>query len=115
MLSLSTAAQADHGVKDDPVGGRSHGRRAPMVRKWGAYAAAVVARLKELAPYAVIALVVPGGSLIALPLWLYRRQKKVPECARGKCGEFRGVGFDANANLNGLRIEHGGRSIVSIR
>jgi hypothetical protein len=32
--------------------------------------------LRELAPYAAI-LVLPGGSLMALVLWLYRRQKKV--------------------------------------
>jgi len=44
----------------------------------GAYAAAVVAKLKDLAPYAVIELVLPGGSLMALLLWLYRRHKKVP-------------------------------------
>jgi hypothetical protein len=33
-------------------------------------------RLRELAPYAAI-LVLPGGSLMALVLWLYRRQKRV--------------------------------------
>jgi hypothetical protein len=40
-------------------------------------ALAAVAKLKSLAPYAVIELVLPGGSLMALALWLYRRQKKV--------------------------------------
>jgi hypothetical protein len=30
-------------------------------------------RLKDLAPYAVMALVVPGGSLMAAALWCYRR------------------------------------------
>ncbi|MDP9011603.1 MAG: hypothetical protein M3O41_02895 [Pseudomonadota bacterium] len=39
--------------------------------------AAVVAKLRDLAPYAALELVLPGGSLIALLLWLYRRQKKV--------------------------------------
>jgi hypothetical protein len=34
------------------------------------------ARLRELAPYAAI-LVLPGGSLMALVLWLYRRQKRL--------------------------------------
>jgi hypothetical protein len=38
--------------------------------------AIAAARLRELAPYAAI-LVLPGGSLMALALWLYRRQKKV--------------------------------------
>jgi hypothetical protein len=46
----------------------------PIVGKLGAYAAAVVARLRDLAPYAVIALVVPGGSLMAAALWRYRRR-----------------------------------------
>jgi hypothetical protein len=39
-------------------------------------AAAVVAKLRDLAPYALIELVLPGGSLMALLLWLYRRQRK---------------------------------------
>jgi hypothetical protein len=38
-------------------------------------AAAVVVRLKALAPYALIDLILPGGSVIALLLWLYRRRK----------------------------------------
>jgi hypothetical protein len=46
-------------------------------RKLGARAAAVVAKLRELAPYAAIELVLPGGSLMALLLWLYRRQRNV--------------------------------------
>jgi hypothetical protein len=32
--------------------------------------------LQQLAPYAAIELLLPGGSLIALVLWLYRRQTK---------------------------------------
>jgi hypothetical protein len=39
-------------------------------------AAAVVAMLGEFAPYAAIELVLPGGSLVALLLWLRRRHKK---------------------------------------
>jgi hypothetical protein len=38
---------------------------------------AVIARLRDLAPYAAIELVLPGGSVIALLLWLYRRQRRV--------------------------------------
>jgi len=41
------------------------------------YATAIFARLREFAPYAAIELVLPGGSLMALALWLYRRQRKV--------------------------------------
>jgi hypothetical protein len=35
-----------------------------------------LATLRALAPYAAIELLLPGGSLIALVLWLYRRYKK---------------------------------------
>lgn len=45
-----------------------------MLRNLGALAGALAARLKGVAPYAVMALVVPGGSLLAPMLWLYRRQ-----------------------------------------
>jgi hypothetical protein len=44
-------------------------------RNWGTYAAAVIVRLKVLAPYALIELILPGGSVMALLLWLYRRRK----------------------------------------
>jgi hypothetical protein len=47
-------------------------RTAP--RMWSGHRMAVVARLRELAPYTAI-LMLPGGSLLALVLWLYRRQK----------------------------------------
>ena len=57
---------------------RRHTRRMPAARKLSAYAAVVVAKLRDLAPYAVIELVLPGGSLMALLLWLYRRQKRGP-------------------------------------
>jgi hypothetical protein len=47
-----------------------------LPRTWSARAAAVVAKLREFAPYAAMELVLPGGSLMALGLWLYRRQRK---------------------------------------
>lgn len=34
-----------------------------------------LAALRQLGPYAAIELILPGGSLIALVLWLYRRHK----------------------------------------
>ena len=46
-----------------------------ILKVWGGYAAAVIMRLKALAPYALIELVLPGGSVMALLLWLYRRRK----------------------------------------
>lgn len=45
------------------------------LHRWGVHAAAAVVRLKALAPYALIELVLPGGSVMALLLWLYRRRK----------------------------------------
>jgi len=44
-------------------------------RNWGAHAASVIVRFKALAPYALIELILPGGSLMALLLWVYRRRK----------------------------------------
>jgi hypothetical protein len=46
-------------------------------------AAAVLAKLRDLAPYAAIELVLPGGSLIALVLWFYRRRRSFNERAAG--------------------------------
>jgi hypothetical protein len=45
------------------------------LRNWSASAAALIMRLKALAPYALIEIVLPGGSVMALLLWLYRRRK----------------------------------------
>jgi len=42
---------------------------------WGAYAAVVIARFRAIAPYALMELVLPGGSVMALLLWLYRRRR----------------------------------------
>jgi hypothetical protein len=36
----------------------------------------VVAVLKDFAPYAAVELILPGGSVVALLLWLYRRHQK---------------------------------------
>lgn len=58
--------------------GRRIGRRGPMGPRVSGYAGTVVAKLGQLGPYLLMVLVVPGGSLMALLLWLYRRQKRVP-------------------------------------
>jgi hypothetical protein len=50
-------------------------RWARALRDWSAYAAAAIVRLKALAPYALIELILPGGSVMALLLWLYRRRR----------------------------------------
>jgi hypothetical protein len=62
------------------AGMESSGSRDPQCRtaprKLSAYTTAVVAKLRDLAPYAAMEVVLPGGSLMALLLWLYRRQKR---------------------------------------
>ena len=52
-------------------------RRTAVGSKVRAYTAAVVAKLRAVAPYALLELILPGGSVMALLLWLYRRQRKV--------------------------------------
>jgi hypothetical protein len=42
-------------------------------------AAGAIVRLKALAPYALIELILPGGSVMALLLWLYRRRKNAAD------------------------------------
>jgi hypothetical protein len=54
---------------------RRDGRWIQALRNWGIDAAAIIVRLKALAPYALIELILPGGSMVALLLWLYRRRK----------------------------------------
>ena len=51
-------------------------RRTPLGLKFRTYTAVVVAKLRAVAPYALIELILPGGSVMALLLWLYRRHKK---------------------------------------
>jgi hypothetical protein len=41
----------------------------------------IAALVREFGPYALIELVLPGGSLIALSLWLYRRHKNASRSA----------------------------------
>jgi hypothetical protein len=36
---------------------------------------AFIAKLRDLAPYAALELIMPGGSVMALLLWLYRRHR----------------------------------------
>jgi hypothetical protein len=45
------------------------------LRNSSGYAAAAMVRFKALAPYALMELLLPGGSVMALLLWLYRRRK----------------------------------------
>jgi hypothetical protein len=36
-----------------------------------------LAGVRELGPYAAVELLLPGGSLLVVLLWLYRRHKRV--------------------------------------
>jgi hypothetical protein len=45
------------------------------LRIWIGFAVTIIVRIRALAPYALIELILPGGSVMALLLWLYRRRK----------------------------------------
>src|SRR5882724_4059089 len=92
-----------------------------ILKGWGGYAAVAIARFRALAPYALIELVLPGGSVMALLLWLYRRRKNgvgcgplpmrllaLPigksfalQCGRSECMRQSEVWLSARATLNG--------------
>jgi hypothetical protein len=61
---------------------RSIGGWMPASRKLSTWATPAIAIFKELAPYAAIELLLPGGSFMALTLWFYRRRKRVPALAK---------------------------------
>jgi hypothetical protein len=67
---------------------RCIGRWTQESRKLFTWATPFIAILKELAPYAATELLLPGGSLMALTLWFYRRRKRVPALARSLNGLF---------------------------
>lgn len=53
-------------------------RRALAALKLSGWTAQILTKLRAAAPYALIELILPGGSVMALLLWLYRRRKRVP-------------------------------------
>jgi hypothetical protein len=65
---MTTATRA---IRNSPVL-----QSGQCVRDWGRvrdWSRKVFAILKDLGPYAAIELILPGGSVIAVLLWLYRR------------------------------------------
>ena len=74
MMSVSdlTVTFNSRPVSDDS----RDAQRMTVPRMLSAYTTAVIGKLRDLAPYAAIELILPGGSVMALLLWLYRRQKK---------------------------------------
>jgi hypothetical protein len=75
MMMFASESTATFNAGPESTGSRGTSCRKPP-RTWRAHTAAVVAKLREFAPYAAMELVLPGGSLMALGLWLYRRQKR---------------------------------------
>lgn len=57
--------------------GRCVGRLPLGTRTLRDWAPVVFARLKEFGPYALMELLLPGGSVLALTVWLYRRRRKL--------------------------------------
>jgi hypothetical protein len=78
ILSTESTAAFHSGLIPTPRH-ETLGPTAP--RKLGAYVAVVLAKVKDLAPYAAIELILPGGSLVALVLWFYRRRRSFTERA----------------------------------
>jgi len=54
---------------------------------WRLWAARGFAGLRSIGPYAAIELILPGGSLMALALWLYRRYYRTRRIAIGTPAE----------------------------
>ncbi len=61
-------------IRSDPLA-------PPGLRGW---AGQIATLLRSLGPYAAIELLLPGGSLLALLLWLYRRHRRA-RAAGGTC------------------------------
>jgi hypothetical protein len=57
------------------VGSTINALRKKLFTRLAAWVPGGFARVRDVAPYAAIELLLPGGSLLALMLWLYRRQK----------------------------------------
>jgi hypothetical protein len=72
-MMFASEATATVNAGPESTGSRGTSCRKPP-RAWSAHTAIVVAKLREFAPYAAI-LVLPGGSVMALGLWLYRWQR----------------------------------------
>jgi hypothetical protein len=57
-------------------------RRAQSRSRFAGWLARAVAILKNLGPYAAIEILLPGGTLIALLLWLHRRRWMLPDALK---------------------------------
>jgi hypothetical protein len=82
--------------------------RGTPFKAWGGWIGRGAAGLREFAPYAAIELLLPGGSLIALLLWFYRRYKrtKTREGQRDATGASPGVLAHLDSYLSGAKLFH---------
>jgi hypothetical protein len=51
-------------------------KRSRVLQTLRKFSRVVVAKLRDLAPYAAMELILPGGSLMALLVWFDRRRKQ---------------------------------------
>jgi hypothetical protein len=80
MTAAATAVTtSSNDILSRGVSAAADGKSSIGTRGWMARA---VAQVKELAPYALLELVLPGGSLMAILLWLYRRRSEQTVSAR---------------------------------
>jgi hypothetical protein len=73
MMMFAGESTAAFNAGPESTGSQGTSCRKPP-RTWSALTAAVFAKLRRFAPYAAM-LVLPGGSVMALLLWIYRRQR----------------------------------------
>lgn len=67
----------------EPLGiWRAIGRYPLGTRTLRGWMVVAIAKLRDVAPYALLELLLPGGSVVALTLWFYRRRKQLPPLAR---------------------------------
>ena len=99
MIAAAKIAPAPSG---DPVLSRGSG----VARQWAAtvigglrWAAQVV---RQLGPYAAIELLLPGGSLLAIVLWLYRRRRQSPHLTEGRTSRHSARASRNARSLGGL-------------
>lgn len=72
----------------------------------GGWLARSVMLLRALGPYAAIELLLPGGSLLALTLWLYRRYRRGRSASARQLGEEPGELVEIE-RLHQVRVEAG--------
>lgn len=78
MTTKATTESTSNGVV-----GRVHARLARAFVTFTGFIPRGFAQLRDVAPYAAIELILPGGSLIALSLW-YLQRKRPPRIGKSR-------------------------------